>query len=208
MWTYRPRPDAAGQRTWRWYARPVTRSVAVCPHCATRAERPLVCDRCGWRWYANPLPAAAVLLERPLAEAAEPAILLLRRAVEPGRGWWDLPAGYLEPDESFEVAARREAAEEAGMDVRLTALSGVYHSPAANAVTVVYRARAIDPEAPVRPDAESDDHAWVRRSEVGAWLDRMAFPSMRAAVADWAADRLGGPAAGTGTEPALHSDDR
>ena len=168
-----------------------------------------MCDRCGWRWYANPLPAAAVLLERESDEAdGEPAILLLRRSVEPGRGWWDLPAGYLDPDESFEIAARREAAEEAGITVRLTALSGVYHSPAANAVTVVYRASALDPAAPVQPDAESDAHAWVRRSEVPAWLPRMAFPSMRAAVADWAAERMGGPAPGNGPDAALHSDDR
>ena len=186
----------------------MSRTVPACPHCATRTERPLVCDRCGWRWYANPLPAAAVLLERPSGPDGEPAILLLRRTVEPGRGWWDLPAGYLDPDESFETAARREAAEEAGIQVRLTALSGVYHSPAANAVTVVYCARPVDPEAPVAPDAESDAHAWVPRTEVGAWLDRMAFPSMRAAVADWAAGRLGGPTAEPGTDPALHSEDR
>jgi ADP-ribose pyrophosphatase YjhB (NUDIX family) len=185
----------------------MSRSVSVCPHCAVSAERPLVCDRCGWRWHANPLPAAAVLLERP-ADDGEPMILLLRRAVEPGRGAWDLPAGYLDPGESFEAGARREAAEEAGIAVQLSALSGVYHSPAGNAVTVVYRARALDPAAPVRPDAESDDHAWVRREDVTSWLPRMAFPSMRSAIDDWAAGRIGGPSSEPGPEAALHSNDR
>jgi len=165
-----------------------------------------VCDRCGWRWYANPLPDAAVLLGG--ATAGEPSVLLLRRAVDPGRGGWDLPAGYLDPGESFEIGARREAAEEAGIAVELTALSGVYHSAAGNAVTVVYRARAIDPAASVQPDDESDAHAWVRRSEVPTWLSRMAFPSMRAAVADWAAGRIGGPSGEPGPGAALHSDDR
>jgi 8-oxo-dGTP pyrophosphatase MutT (NUDIX family) len=187
----------------------VSRSVPVCPHCAAPADRPLVCDRCGWRWHANPLPAAGVLLERSSDAAdGEPAILLLRRTVDPGRGSWDLPAGYLDPDESFEAAARREAAEEAGIEVRLTALSGVYHSPGANAVSVVYRASPVDPHAPVRPDAESDAHTWVRRSEVRGWLPRMAFPSMRAAVADWAAGRVGGPTPGDDGGAALHSEDR
>lgn len=181
--------------------------VPVCPHCAHPAERPLLCDRCGWRWYANPLPAAAVLLERIGADG-EPSVLLLRRAVEPGRGAWDLPAGYLEPDESFEAGARREAGEEAGIPVRLTALSGVYHSPGANAVTVAYRAVAQDDRAEVRPDAESDEHAWVARADVPAWLPRMAFPSMRSALADWAAGRLGGPSGEDGPMPALHSGDR
>jgi ADP-ribose pyrophosphatase YjhB (NUDIX family) len=185
----------------------VTRSVPVCPHCALPSERPIVCDRCGWRWYANPLPAAAVLLERP-SDDGEPSLLLLRRAVDPGRGAWDLPAGYLDPGESFEAGARREAAEEAGIAVELLALAGAYHSAAGNAVTVVYRARAVDEAASVEPDEESDAHAWVRRSEVPVWLPRMAFPSMRAAVADWAAGRIGGPSDERGPEAALHSDDR
>jgi 8-oxo-dGTP diphosphatase len=142
------------------------------------------------------LPAAAVLLER-LVDGEEPAILLLRRAVQPGIGDWDLPAGYLDPGESFERAARREAREESGIEVDLTSLAGVYHSPP-NAVTVVYRARARDAASEVRVDFESSGHAWVRRAQVAEWLPRMAFPSMAAAVADWAAGRIGGPSADGG----------
>jgi hypothetical protein len=53
-------------------------------------------------------------------------------------------------------------------------------------VSAVFRARALDVGAPVRIDAESSDHAWVARSEVGGWLPRMAFASMASALADWA----------------------
>jgi ADP-ribose pyrophosphatase YjhB (NUDIX family) len=165
----------------------VTRPVPACPHCATESEQPLTCDRCGWRWYANPKPAAAVLLERHADGDAEPSVLLLRRAVEPGFGEWDLPAGFLDPGESFEMAARRETREESGIEVELVALTGVYHSQPANAVTAVFRARAVNPSAPVRTDFESSDHAWVARSAVDAWLPRMAFASMASALADWAA---------------------
>jgi len=168
----------------------VTRPVPACPRCATADEQPLTCDRCGWRWYANPKPAAAVLLERQADGEAEPSILLLKRAVEPGFGEWDLPAGYLDPGESFEMAARRETREESGIEVELMQLTGVYHSRPANAVSAVFRARAIDPVAPVRIDAESSDHAWVARSEVDSWLPRMAFVSMASALAD-CADRSG-----------------
>jgi 8-oxo-dGTP diphosphatase len=164
----------------------VTRPVPLCPRCATADEQPLTCDRCGWRWYSNPKPAAAVLLERQSHGEAEPSVLLLRRAVEPGFGEWDLPAGYLDPGESFEMAARRETREESGIDVELLQLTGVYHSRPANAVSAVFRARALDSEAQVRTDAESSDHAWVARSEVGGWLPRMAFASMVSALADWA----------------------
>ncbi len=127
-----------------------------------------------------------MLLERRAEGEAEPSILLLKRAVEPGFGEWDLPAGYLDPGESFEMAARRETREESGIDVELLDLTGVYHSPPANAVTAVFRARAADGSAPVQTDAESSDHAWVARSEVHAWLPRMAFGSMASALADWA----------------------
>jgi 8-oxo-dGTP pyrophosphatase MutT (NUDIX family) len=164
----------------------VTSAVPVCPHCAAPGEKPLVCDRCGWRWFANPKPAAAVLLERLPDGAVEPEILLLRRAVEPGLGAWDLPAGYLDPGESFEMAARRETLEEAGIEVELLSLVGVYHSIPANAVSAAFRARAIDPSAPVALDFESSDHAWVPRSELAAWLPRIAFAAMASAVADWA----------------------
>jgi 8-oxo-dGTP diphosphatase len=162
----------------------VSRAVPVCPHCVADDEQPIVCDRCGWRWYANPRPAAGVLLERP--DGDDTAILLLRRAVEPGAGAWDLPAGYLDPGESFEQAARREAREESGLDVELIELAGVYHSPAANAVTAVFRARATDTSAPVSLDFESSEHAWVPRGQVADWLPRIAFGSMASAVADWA----------------------
>ena len=136
-----------------------------------------------------------MLLERRGEDEGEPSVLLLRRAVQPGIGEWDLPAGYLDPGESFEQAARRETLEEAGVAVALTALSGVYHSPPANAVTVVYRARAADAGQRIQINFESSEHAWVTRSEAATWVPRMAFGSMAAALADWAAGQIGGPSA-------------
>ena len=156
----------------------------VCPHCAHPDEQPIVCDRCGWRWHANPKPAAAVILERSAADGAV-EILLLRRAVEPGAGAWDLPAGYLDPGESFEQGAIRETREEAGIAAELLELLGVYHSPPANAVTAVFRARPVHAGAAVETDHESSGHAWVRRDDVAAWLPRLAFASMASAVRDW-----------------------
>lgn len=168
----------------------MSRPVPVCPNCATPSDAPIVCDRCGWRWHANPKPAAGTIVER-VNGAGEPEALLLRRAVDPGRGGWDLPAGYLEPGESTEEAACRETAEEAGFEVELVELIGIYTSRPANAVSAVYLARPAGAEASVKPDAESDDHAWVTRRQVADWLPRMAFRSMATALADWAEGRRG-----------------
>ncbi len=130
-----------------------------------------------------------MLLERQADGDAEPSVLLLKRAVEPGIGAWDLPAGYLDPGESFEQGALRETREEAGVAVELLALTGVYHSPASNVVTAVYRARQVTPDAPVTLDAESSEHAWVTRSAILDWLPRIAFASMASAVEDWSRSR-------------------
>ena len=125
-----------------------------------------------------------MLVERP-AGGGQVEILLLRRAVEPGFGAWDLPAGYLDPYESFEQAAMRETREESGLAVELVGLAGVYHSPAANGVTAVFRARPIEP-VDVQLDFESSEHAWVSQPDIPSWLPRIAFPSMAQAIADWA----------------------
>ncbi len=165
--------------------------VALCPHCAASGEQPIGCDRCGWRWYANPSPTAGTLVER-VGPDGEASVLLLRRAVDPGSGAWDLPAGYLEPGESPEEGALRETREEAGLDVQLVRLVGVYTSREANAISTIYLARPADADG-VMLDSESSDHAWVSRKEVADWLPRMAFRSMATALADWAAGRWGEP---------------
>src|SRR5215467_6952048 len=64
------------------------------------------CPRCGWVDYNNPAPTASVLLLR------RGRLLLVRRAVAPSRGAWDLPGGFIEAGETAEQAARREMREE------------------------------------------------------------------------------------------------
>ena len=58
------------------------------------------CPRCGWTYYAKPALGAAVLIEE------KGRILLVRRAHEPQRGWWMLPAGYVEYGEDVRQTRR------------------------------------------------------------------------------------------------------
>lgn len=61
----------------------------------------------------------------------------------------------------------------------------MYHSPAANAVTAIFRARPVVADASVRLDFESNEHVWVSRTDVRPWLPRIAFPAMARALEEW-----------------------
>jgi ADP-ribose pyrophosphatase YjhB (NUDIX family) len=156
-----------------------------CARCATRLveegrgglPRP-VCPRCGWVYYARNATGAALLMER------DGRVLLVRRAHEPFQGWWMLPAGFVEYGERAEETVVREAAEEAGLQVRLNGLFGVYFGaddPRNVAHLIVYRALAEgEPRA-------GDDAAEVAFFAADALPERIAFQSQRDALRDWAA---------------------
>src|SRR3546814_7749031 len=73
----------------------------------------LVCDTCGWVNYVNPKIVVGAVISHG------ERILLCRRAIEPRRGFWTIPAGYLEEHETTEAGARREAQEEACADIAI-----------------------------------------------------------------------------------------
>lgn len=113
--------------------------MKFCPHCATLLnprvlhgrERP-VCPACGFVHYAGPKVAVGVILER------EGRLFLGRRAIDPGRGRWSFPSGYVDLGESTAEAAVREVKEETGFDASITGLVGVYSTADRPVVFVVY----------------------------------------------------------------------
>jgi len=70
---------------------------------------------------------------------------MCRRAIEPRRGLWTIPAGYLELQETPEDGARREAREEACADLRLNGLLAVYTVARLSQVQLIYRAELAQP---------------------------------------------------------------
>ena len=79
-----------------------------------------VCNTCGFIAYENPKIVAGSVVRH------EGKILLCKRAIEPRRGYWTIPAGYLELNETPENGAKREAMEEANAALELSELLAVY----------------------------------------------------------------------------------
>jgi len=159
-----------------------------CPHCGTEMEQAEVagrmrhvCPACGYVLYRNLLPAVGVLAEM------EGGIVLVKRREEPFAGWWALPAGYIEADESVEQAAVRECREETGLEVELLELFGVYsfpEGPGPPGMIVFYRARPIGGELQAGDDAQ--DVAVFVQDELP---DRLAFRTHREVIARWVRSR-------------------
>ncbi|MFW6131001.1 MAG: NUDIX hydrolase [Candidatus Aminicenantaceae bacterium] len=79
------------------------------------------CSSCSWIYYKNPIPSVAALIENEKYE-----ILLIKRAVEPGKGKWALPSGFVEIDETPEKACLRELKEETGLNGKIVRLIGIF----------------------------------------------------------------------------------
>jgi ADP-ribose pyrophosphatase YjhB (NUDIX family) len=142
------------------------------------------CPACGFVQYQNPIPAAAVTIIQ------DAKILLVKRAVEPKKGLWSLPAGFLEMDETIEECAVREVKEETNLDVELDGLLAVYSvfdDPRYICLLVVYSGRIIGGELRCGDDA-SDAHFFPQST-----LPEMAFSVHRRAI-DLAFQRAGFPA--------------
>jgi 8-oxo-dGTP diphosphatase len=100
---------------------------SFCPKCGSalafllvEGRNRQVCSRCNFIFYQNSKPCASVLV------VDQDEVLLVRRAVEPFQGWWDIPGGFLEPGEHPADGARREIREETGLEIELVSLLGIW----------------------------------------------------------------------------------
>ncbi len=113
-----------------------TRCGGILAECVIDGKERLKCEVCGHIQYLNPTPAVGVCV------VEEDKILLVQRAVEPKKGLWQIPAGFLEIDEDVEDCARREMKEETSLEVELKEILGVYSvfdDPRYVCVLVFYR---------------------------------------------------------------------
>ncbi|MFQ5847744.1 MAG: NUDIX domain-containing protein [Candidatus Methylomirabilales bacterium] len=137
-------------------------------------KRP-VCRACGFILYANPKVVAGAI---PFQDGR---VLLLRRGIEPARGKWTFPAGYVELGESVEQAAIREAQEEVALEIGELSLLNVYSYRESPVVTVVYLSRIVGGSPQVGEEAE--EIAFFPPEAV-PWGE-LAFRSTQEALRDW-----------------------
>lgn len=141
-----------------------------------------VCSACGIIHYENPKIVVGCL------PVYEDRILLCKRAIEPRKGLWTLPAGFMENGEGAAFGAAREALEEANADVEITQLYTVYSIPHISQVYMMFLARLRDPD--VSPGVESLEVALVEEADI-PW-DQLAFVMVRRTLQHFLADRRAG----------------
>ncbi len=128
---------------------------ARCGAALAQQHHVLVCTNitCRRVAYRNPKPCAGVLVER------DGQVLLVQRGVEPFKGMWDIPGGFLEEWEHPMECALREVHEETGLQVELMALLGIfvdaYDTADYNTLNIYYRARVLDGKPLAADDANA-----------------------------------------------------
>ncbi|WP_374763195.1 NUDIX hydrolase [Yunchengibacter salinarum] len=128
----------------------------------------LVCDNCGFVHYENPKIITGAVV------TFEDRFLLVRRAIEPRYGFWTIPAGYMELNETPEQGAAREAMEEACAAITVQDLLAVYTVQHISQVHMMYRAKLKEPS--FAPGVESLE-AQLFRWDAIPW-DDLAFPTV------------------------------
>lgn len=163
--------------------------IRFCPRCGallktaqwSKENRPRqICTACGRVNYKNAKPCAGVLVVRA------GRLLLVKRAVQPYLGCWDIPGGFLQVDELPSAGAVREAEEETGLNVELTGLFGFYlgwydyADEGTQCLNIYFLGRVAG--GTQQPGDDAADLAWFAPAELP---EAIAFDHAHQVLDDW-----------------------
>jgi len=134
-----------------------------------------VCRECGFVFYQGPKLVAAAIFE------LDGGIVLTQRAIEPGYGKWTFPGGFVERGERAEAAAEREALEEAGLEIEVGEIVGLYSYEDQVPVIAVFSGQVAGGE----PTPLDETMAVKVFPRDGLPWSQMAFPSTEHALKDY-----------------------
>ncbi len=161
-----------------------------CPVCGGRLKASklkeneperLVCSGCQFIFYLDPKLVASSVVE------LDGRIVLLKRSIEPQKGKWVVPGGYVDRGETVEAAALRETEEECGISTRIKNLLGIYSYPGRSVVVVVYVTEYLTGDLTAGDEARE---VKLFRQEEIPW-DDLAFPSTVDALRDYCRITIG-----------------
>jgi ADP-ribose pyrophosphatase YjhB (NUDIX family) len=144
-----------------------------------------ICPNCGTIHYENPLNVVGTV---PFWGPDGAWVLLCKRNIEPRRGKWTLPAGFMEMGESTAEGAARETHEEAGAAIELLGLFTVLNVVRVGQVHLYYRARLLSDV--FDPGHETQEARLFREHEI-PW-DDLAFRTVSETLKLYFADRRAG----------------
>lgn len=123
----------------------------------------------------TPTPRHSVSVAAAIFDESGENVLLIQRR---DNGRWEPPGGVLELDETIEDGLRREVREEAGIEIEVGPLTGVYKNMNAGIVALVFRATAAS--APTKATAEAQDVGWIPVTQI----EDMMLPAYAVRIAD------------------------
>lgn len=163
-----------------------------CPYCATplevreiyRQQRP-VCPQCHFVHFPDPKVAVIGLV------TYEAQVLLIRRAVEPDKGKWALPGGYMDAGEMPTLALQRELLEEVGLQVKIETMLDIFPmvvtTGRSQGIVLAYHAVPADAaQTTLVCDDDACEAAWFTATTLPADL---AFESTHTLLAQWVKTR-------------------
>jgi ADP-ribose pyrophosphatase YjhB (NUDIX family) len=156
-----------------------------CLNCGHRLETQIienrerdVCPVCGRINYVQLKVTAGMLV----VQASK--LLLVQRAIEPWKGYWYLPAGYVENDETPIHAAEREAQEETGLEINAENLEDIYFyndDPRGNGLLILYSGRVAGGK--IKINSEAEEIRFFYPDEINSL--KLAGGSHNIAIRDW-----------------------